>query len=90
MGQFYDNRWGMGAGNGLAMFMLMLLFWVLIAAAVFYFIRHSSHSHLDHHAHGPFASPGESPADVVKMRFAKGEIDEEEFAKRLSLLQRDK
>ncbi len=90
MGSFYDNRWGMGPGNGLGMFILMLLFWVLVAAAVFYFIRHSNHSHVDHHVHGPLAAPGEPPVDVLKMRFAKGEIDEEEFSKRLALLQRDK
>jgi putative membrane protein len=64
----------------------MLLFWVLIAAAIFYFIRHSSHSHVP----GTLAAPGESPVDVLKLRFAKGEIDEEEFSKRLGLLQRDK
>ena len=90
MGGYYRDGWGMSPGNGFGMFILMVLFWVLIAAAVFYFVRHSSHSHVEHRPYATFAAPGESPVDVLKLRLAKGEVDEEDFAKRLSLLQRDK
>ena len=90
MGNYYHDGWGMGSGNGPWMLVLMVLFWVLIAAAVFYFVRHSNHAHAGHHSHGPFAAPGESPVDLLRMRLAKGEIDEEDFAKRLKLLQGDK
>ena len=90
MGGYYRDGWGMGPGNGFWMFVLMALFWVLIAAAVVYFVRHSNHAHAAHHSHGPIAAPDGAPIDLLKMRFAKGEIDEEEFTKRLKLLQGDR
>jgi putative membrane protein len=84
------GMWGQGSGSGVAIFVLMILFWILVVGAILYFVRHSSHSHSlqhAHHPHGPFEAPGSSPVDILKMRFAKGEIDEEEYAKRLKHLE---
>ncbi len=36
---------------------------------------------------GPRASAGHESIDILKSRFARGEIDKEEFEERLSLLQ---
>ncbi len=78
--------WGPGQGAGVGMFIVMMLFLVLVAAATIYFVRHSTHGLDGHHAHAPLTSPGAAPVDVLKLRFAKGEIDEEEFVKRLKRL----
>jgi putative membrane protein len=87
----YQGPYGMwGSGSDGAMFVLIVLFWILVVGAILYFIRHSNHSHTvqhSHHPHGSFATPGDSPVDVLKMRFAKGELDEEEFSKRLRHLE---
>jgi len=86
----HQLMWGPGPGNGIGMFILMIAFWFLIAAAIVFFVRHWSHGHPEHHAHAMPGPVGDSPVDVLKMRFAKGEVDEEEFTKRLKLLQGDK
>lgn len=85
----YD-MWGQGSGSGIAMFVLMIFFWTLVAGAILYFVRHSSHSHTLQHSHlphGPSVATGDSPVEILKMRFAKGDIDEEEFTKRLKHLE---
>jgi putative membrane protein len=54
---------------------MMLLFWILIIGAIVFavrwFLRDGSWT----------SSPGqETPLDILKRRYAKGEIDREEFA----------
>ena len=86
----HQLMWGPAPGNGIGMFVLMIAFWLLIAAAIIFVVRHWSHAHPQHHAHAMPSSTGDSPVDILKMRFAKGEVDEDEFTKRLKLLQGDK
>lgn len=84
------EMWGNGSGGGVVMFVLMIAFWILVGCAVLYFVRHSNHSHDLHHSHlphGAFAAPADSPVEILKMRFAKGELDEEEYLKRLKHLE---
>ena len=81
------EMWGPGQGIGIGMFVLMMIFWVAVGAAIIYFVRHSSHGHDVHHTHAPVTASGTSPVDILKLRFARGEIDEDEFAKRLQRLQ---
>jgi len=71
----------------------MILFLLFIAAIAYLVIRHFDHAQTHHHAHvvtSPGMSPGASTdsaaADVLKMRFAKGEIDEDEFTRRMGIL----
>lgn len=79
MGYGWQDQ-GWGAGGWLAMVVMMVLFWGLLAAAVVYIVRHFSHPHQ------VSAQPTNSAIETLKMRFAKGEMDEEEFKRRLDLL----
>ena len=86
----HQLMWGPGPGNGVGMFVVMIAFWLLIAVAIIFVVRHWSHAHPEPHAHVVSGPSADSPVDILKMRFAKGEVDEEEFTKRLKLLQGDK
>ena len=85
-------QYGMGPGNGwwIVMVIFMVLFWSVIVLGVLMSLRHfrgGDHHHDHPLAHGP-GPYGESPAvAALKLRFAKGEIDEDEFTRRLALLE---
>ncbi len=62
---------GMGAGWWVLMMVLMVIFWILVASAVFVFFRRSSGGTQQHGA-----------LEILDERFARGEIDHEEFEAR--------
>lgn len=57
----------------------MVIWVIIIAVAVWLVVRALSH--------GP-AGSGESAQELLRRRYAAGEIDEEEYAKRLEVLRR--
>lgn len=71
--------WGYQEGLGMAMGIAMMLFWVaIIVLAVWAVIRFSAGSH---------GGPGGNEARrILDERYARGEIDEDEFRKRASVL----
>ena len=68
----------------------MVLFLLFIGAVAYFFIRHFDHAQSHYHAHVGTSvtttSADGAASDLLKMRFAKGEIDEDEFTRRMSLL----
>ena len=83
-----------GHGVGLFGLLLMIVFWAAIALLILTLLQNYRRGprHLHDHAHGPGPGPVSphimaNPAiDILKERFAKGEVTEEEFTRRLSLL----
>jgi putative membrane protein len=75
--------WGPDGWGWLGMGFGMILWLVVIVAVIWIAVRL-----LARPAAPPTMGPtyGPSPADELKMRFAKGEIDEEEFRRRLAVL----
>jgi uncharacterized membrane protein len=68
----------------------MILFLLFIGAIAYFVIRHFDHAQTHHYSHvtpGTNSSNADSAAaDTLKMRFAKGEIDEDEFTRRMGIL----
>jgi putative membrane protein len=67
---------GIGAWGYLLMTANMLLFWVLIVAGIVVLVRYF----------GRPGSTGSSSETILAERFARGEIDEEEYRSRLRTL----
>lgn len=70
-GEDWDSMMGFGYGG---MFMGMLLIVILVVAVIYLFVREA----------GPKADhrlSAETPLDILKRRYAKGEITKEEFEK---------
>ena len=90
--------WGYGPGGHgwwIGMMLFMALFWVVVVVGVLFSIRHLRHDHYrhDHYHHrgggprgwsGPVGDP--RAEEILRQRFASGEIDEAEYRARLSLL----
>ncbi|WNZ14315.1 SHOCT domain-containing protein [Streptomyces sp. 11x1] len=65
-----------------AMSASMILFWALVITAGVLLFRALNRP--QEHTHGP-AAP-QTPEEVLGQRFARGEIDEEEYRRRLNVL----
>ncbi len=69
MHMFGEYGWGMGLLGMIA----MVIFWVAIVAGAIYIIR------LLATPHNPETRTKESPEEILKKRYARGEIGKEEF-----------
>ena len=80
------NNHGGGPGGWILMLIGMFVFWSIFAFVIVAAVRYFSSGH--HHvavAHGTAAH--DSAIEILKTRFAKGEIDEADFKARLALLE---
>ncbi|PIV40108.1 MAG: electron transporter RnfE [Nitrospirae bacterium CG02_land_8_20_14_3_00_44_33] len=68
MMQWGNYGWGMGSGLG---WLFMVLFWILIILGIVYLVKLI--------AGGEKRTTGETALDILKKRYAKGEISKEEF-----------
>ncbi len=78
----WDNGWG--AGQWVAMSLMMVLFWGLIVVGVVALVRSTRPG-----GHGaPPPGSGHGARRILDERFARGEIDADDYAQRRDLLDR--
>jgi putative membrane protein len=78
-----DYGWGMGVGWGMGLcWLFVLLFWVLIILGIVNLVKLIAGG-------GRRKDLEESPLDILKRRYAKGEISREEFEKMKEDLKRE-
>lgn len=78
----WHDGWGWGAW--LAMALMMLAFWGLLAALVVWVVRSGWHTHT--HPAPPPEGAKDPALSILDERFARGEIDAEEYRARRDLL----
>jgi putative membrane protein len=70
-------HWGCGWGYGPHMWfgggIFMILFWIVVIIALIYYIRHVSKTSAGRQI------TRETPVDILKKRYARGEIAKEEY-----------
>ncbi|WP_234426131.1 SHOCT domain-containing protein [Streptomyces kebangsaanensis] len=82
---------GWGWGAWFLMLVITVLFWAVVIAAAIALVRYLTAAHRGHQPGPPSASGGPGwggrrAEDLLAERFARGEIDEEEYERRLALL----
>ncbi|MBX7434706.1 SHOCT domain-containing protein [Mycobacterium sp. Y57] len=78
----WGNGWG---GGGILMTTLLVVLVVAVIVAVVFAVRYLSGGGSAQHRGGP-VSEGMRAEDRLADRFARGEIDEDEFRRRITLL----
>lgn len=78
---YHDSNWS--GGDWLAMSSMMVLFWAVVIVLVVWAMR-SLRRERQHPDGGSRNTP--SPDDILAERYARGEIDDDEFQHRRELL----
>ena len=78
------TRWhdGWGPGAWIAMAFVMLVFWAIVVAAIVALVRSNQGPGQGHAAVGR----ADDPARILDERFARGEIDADDYKQRRDLL----
>lgn len=74
---------GWGWGGWVLMTLVMVLFWAAVITAIVLAVRYITGG--SHRTAGNFGS-GRAAEDVLAERFARGEIDDDEYRRRMMLL----
>ena len=74
----WGNMMGYGWGGGFG-FVFMLVFWGLIIWGIFALVRGATGHGCCGRGHGEQGRGEKTPLDILKERYAKGEINKEEF-----------
>lgn len=80
---YWDDGSSWGSGNW-AMMAMMLLFAVLAVGTIVWVVRQSARPH--HHLPTPCPATDDRAARILDERFARGEIDEDDYTSRRKLL----
>ena len=79
----WGNGWGWGAWMG--MMVMMVVFWGLIIFGIIALVRYVGGFAGHEHRHPADGGP-RRPEDLLAERFARGEIEEDDYKRRLELL----
>jgi putative membrane protein len=79
---FWNDGGSWGAGQWIAMSLGMLLFFGLVAVAIYFIV----HSLQDDRSRNQWAPPTATADQLLAERFARGEIDADEYAARRAVL----
>ncbi|MGV0994226.1 MAG: SHOCT domain-containing protein [Mycobacterium sp.] len=85
-GMWHHGYGGWGWGSWILTAMVLTLFFALVITAIVAAVRYLGGP--GHH-HGPGAHgvpPGRRPEELLAERFARGDIDDEEYRRRVALL----
>ena len=74
-----NNGWG--AGMWIVMAISMLIFWAIVVFGVVALVRHFGHTHDE-----PTTGKSVGPEAILRERLARGDIDEEDFRQKLTVL----
>ena len=69
MGNYYGNMFGWGLGGGL----MMIVFWVFVVLLIVWLVKGT------HIGDNSESRGSKSPLDILKERYAKGELDKKEY-----------
>ncbi len=81
----YGYGYGMN-GWGYAALVIQVLFWALLVVGVAFLIRYLARGRHETPAPPPAPQAHQGPEQILAGRFARGEIDEEEYHRRLTTL----
>jgi putative membrane protein len=84
----YWNHGGMTGWGWFAMSLSTILFWAVLIAVVVLLFRSLNRARKESQTPGGWGTPGgwSTPEQVLAERFARGEIDEDEYRRRLATL----
>jgi putative membrane protein len=80
----WGNTGGWGWGGWLAMAVMMIVFWVVVGWVVVTMIRRNGTQPAP--VGPPLTDPQSNPAGILDERFARGEIDVDEYTRRRTIL----
>lgn len=78
----WADGWGWGWSGWIAMSLMMIVVWGLLIAAIVYVVRASGRGHDER----PAPEDDYTPERILEQRYARGEIDDEEFKRRREML----
>ncbi len=84
-GWMWNHGWGWGWGGWILMGLLMVVFWAVVITLVILAIRYFTSDRSGAGATRPAPGPNRAE-ELLAERFARGEIDEDEFRQRMALL----
>lgn len=82
---YHDSGWS--GGGWLLMGLVMVAFWALVITAVIWAVRSSGSRHQGPLAAPPWPQPGLGARQILDERFARGEINEDEYRQRRGVLE---
>jgi putative membrane protein len=77
------NNQGMGGDWWVLMMIAMVVFWAIFVIGIVYMVRHYG----PRRGEAPPTSSTTSAIDILKERFARGELTEEEYTRRRKILE---